>query len=1130
MNIVDYCIRQPVTVAVGIGLSLLAGVLAFTSVPVQMKPEVDSVVVSVSTNWEGASAEEIESDIIEEQEKVLGDISGLASMTSNSKAGQGTIRLEFLTGNDIDEAMTEVLQKLDEVPGYPPNVLRPVAEDIDPESVDYIAWIGLSSTDPDFDTTTLYDFMERRLKPRFDRIPGISQVGIRGARQSELQIRVDPRALANRGVTWQQFITSVQVSNVNFSAGLITEGKRDVRIRATGRFQSTEEVLNMIIRRDEAGPVYVRDVATVKSAFKEKTNWARARGHQMPFMNFQLRRGANLIGTMNEIQDIVADMNSPEGILPEHARSLGMNGTLELVQTYDSTAYVRDAIDLVQSNILVGGILATITLLLFLRSLRTIGIIAIAIPISVIGAIVVLVAMGRSVNIISLAGMAFAVGMVVDNAIVVIENIFRHLEMGKGPRRAASEGAKEVAGAVLASTVTTMVVFFPILLIQETAGQLFKDIAYAIMAAVGLSFIISLTVIPTAAARILSRGDSLHEEDTDSAKKSKKGSRWNPITWFRVTIDTLPDMVANLLGRINKSWFGRIAVVLLFTAGTLIGIKILIPPLDYLPRGNRNIVFGILIPPPGYNLDQLSKIGDRIEEKMEPAWAVVEDRFTVESVVRNGQPRDTTDRRELVPDSPGGEPTVMPPPLDNYFLVSFDGRMFHGAISDDKKRVSDAKQLMNYATGGHSAPDTIAFAFQMPLFRVGGNTGSAIKIDLMGRDLDEVTSASTSMMMALFGEFGPYTVNPDPANFSYPSTELRVVPLDKNLRKMGMTRTDAGLAAQASGDGILLFRQYEQDGELRDLKIISENASGENPIDALLNAPIATNTGEIVDLRTLADVERVEGPNEIRHVDRNRAVTLQLTPPEGMPLELAIDKVNELVSGLKKAGKIPPGVDVKLAGSAGKLNEIKAALLGDGSLMGTFTSSLVLAFLVVYLVMVVLFQSWTYPLVIMLSVPLATFGGFLGLALVHKWSLIDRYMPTQNLDMLSILGFIILAGVVVNNSILIVHQTLNFLKDPERDLETPNEAIVASVKSRVRPILMSALTSVGGMIPLVILPGSGSELYRGLGAVVVGGLLVSTIFTLVLTPCLLSIIFAFVDPKKKFENTEAEAKPTPVAA
>ncbi len=1124
MNVVDYCIRQPVTVAVGVGLALLAGVLAFTSVPVQMKPEVDSVVVSVSTNWEGASAEEIESDIIEEQEKVLGDISGLASMTSNSKAGQGTIRLEFLTGGDIDAAMDEVLQKLDEVPGYPPNVLRPVAEDIDPESVDYIAWIGLSSTDPDFDTTTLYDFMERRLKPRFDRIPGISQVGIRGARQAELQIRVDPRALADRGITWQQFVTAVRVSNENFSAGLISEGKRDVRIRATGRFQNPGEVLDMIVRRDEDGPVYVRDVAEVVSTFKEKANWARARGHQMPFMNFQLRRGANLIGTMNEIQDVVADMNSEDGALREHARSLGLNGTLELVQTYDSTAYVRDAIELVQSNILVGGVLATLTLLLFLRSLRTIGIIAIAIPISVIGAIVVLVAMGRSVNIISLAGMAFAVGMVVDNAIVVIENIFRHLEMGKGARRSAAEGAKEVAGAVLASTVTTMVVFFPILLIQETAGQLFKDIAYAIIAAVALSFVISLTVIPTAAARILSRGDSLLESEAEGAGK-KSFSRWNPVHWFRHMADSLPIWTGDFVGSINRSWAGRIAIVLIFTAGTLIGIKILIPPLDYLPRGNRNIVFGILIPPPGYNLDQLSKIGERIEKKMEPSWSVVDDRFTVESVVRDG-PRDETDRRELVPDFPGGPPTVMPPPLEHYFLVSFDGRMFHGAISNDKKRVSDAKQLMNFATGGHSAPDTIAFAFQMPLFRVGGNTGSAIKIDLMGRDLDEVTNASTALMMGLFGDFGPYSVNPDPANFSYPSTELRVIPLDKNLRKLGMTRTDAGLAAQANGDGILLFRQYEQDGELRDLKIISGNSSGENPIDALLNAPLATNTGEIVDLRTIADVERVQGPNEIRHVDRNRAVTLQLTPPEGMPLESAIDKVNELVEGLRAQGQIPPGVDVNLAGSAGKLNEIKAALLGDGSLMGTLTSSLVLAFLVVYLVMVVLFQSWSYPLVIMLSVPLATFGGFLGLAIVHKWSLADRYMPTQNLDMLSILGFIILAGVVVNNSILIVHQTLNFLKDPDRDLESADEAIVASVKSRVRPILMSALTSVGGMIPLVILPGSGSELYRGLGAVVVGGLLVSTIFTLVLTPCLLSIIFAFVDPKKKIDKaTDMSPKP-----
>ncbi len=501
---------------------------------------------------------------------------------------------------------------------------------------------------------------------------------------------------------------------------------------------------------------------------------------------------------------------------------------------------------------------------------------------------------------------------------------------------------------------------------------------------------------------------------------------------------------------------------------------------------------------------------------MRPAWEVVGDRFTIEEVVRGG-PSPMEDNRILVPAFPGGEPSIMPPPLEHYFLVSFEDRMFHGAISKDKKRTVNTVPLMNSATSGHNAPDTIAFAFQMPLFRVGGNTGSAIKIDLAGRNLDEVTGGAKALMFALMGEFGPYSVNPDPANFALASTELRIVPEDRHLRKVGMTRSDIGLAVQANGDGILLFRKFEENGELRDLKIISKDSFGKQPVDAILSVPIATPTGEIIDLKNVSKISRVKGPSEIRHVDRNRAVTLQFTPPEGLPLEVAISSVNKLVEDLKQQGAISPGVDVRLAGSAGKLNEIRTALLGNGTLMGTLTSSMVLALLVVYLVMVVLFQSWSYPVIIIMTVPLATFGGFLGLAIVHQWSVMDPYMPTQNLDMLSILGFIILAGVVVNNAILIVHQTLNFLKDPERKLETPRDAIIASVDSRVRPILMSSLTSVGGMIPLVLLPGSGSELYRGLGAVIVGGLLLSTFFTLILVPCVLSIAFEINNPK----NTSA---------
>lgn len=1104
---IEKAVSQPITVAVGVLLSVFAGVLAVSRVPIQMTPEVESVVVSVLTNWESAAAEEIESDIVEEQEKVLGEVTGLKSMTSTSAAGQGTIRLEFETGTDIQSALSEVLQKLDEVPGYPPGVLQPVVEPVDPESVDYISWIGLASTDPEFDPVLLYDFMERRMQPQFDRVPGVSKVGIRGAVQSELHIIVDPVAMASRKITYAQLTSAIAGANVDVSAGKIEEGKRDIRVRSTGRFQSPAEVGEMVISYDEGGPIYLSDIAEIEESYKEPSSWARARGIQMPFFNFTLERGANLLGTMAALKAEVDALNAPGGLLERKSKELGLNGKLELVVTYDSTTYVRDAIGLVQSNLFLGGILATLTLLFFLRSFRSVGIIAIAIPVSVIASFVVLVALGRSINIISLAGLAFAVGMVVDNAIVVIENIYRHLEMGKRAPQAALEGTKEVAGAVVASTLTTLVVFFPILLIQETAGQLFRDIALAIMAAVGLSMVVSLTVIPTAARRFLHRSD-VNESEPKTGFSGFFDKLFKPLTGL---VNAIPVKTAALVAMLNRTWPRRLAVILIFFVVTVVGTGILKPPMDYLPTGNRNVIFGLLFPPPSYNLDQLSTMGRRIEKRIQPSWETTPNKFGVEDKMEKlaGIPTEPRDERQEVPLGMGAPPgaTVMPPELDHYFLVSFEGRMFHGAISRDKKRVIDAVPLLNYATSGTAAPDTIAFAFQAPLFRVAGTTGSAIKVDFTGEDLDEVSAAAGALFGSIMGKFGPGTVRPEPPNFSLPLAELRLEPKDERLRELGMSRADLGMAVQANGDGILLFRQYEENGELKDMKILSRHSRGESALEELMDAPVVTPGGAIVDFRSIADLQRVAGPEMIRHVDRLRAVTVEFTPPGGMPLEDAIEAVEGSLNELRENMAIPSSVEAGISGSAGNLYEIKTALLGDGSLMGTISSTLVLAILVIYLLLVILFQSWAYPLIILISVPLATFGGFIGLALVHWWSEVDRYSPIQNLDMLTILGFVILAGVVVNNAILIVHQTLNFMRD-DPDLD-PQEAIRLSVESRVRPILMSTLTSVGGMLPLVLLPGAGSELYRGLGAVVVGGLAVSTVFTLFLVPTVLSAMFAF---------------------
>lgn len=1103
MNWIQLAVRQPKTVAVGVILALMGGMLALTSVPVQMTPEVKSVVVTVSTFWENASAEEVESDIIDEQEKRLGNLSGLVSMTSTSRAGAGELRLEFATGTDIDQAIASVAQRLDEVPGYPAGVLQPEIEGLDPETRDYMSWVALSTSDPNFDATTLHDFMERRLVPRLERIEGISEVGMMGTREKEIHLIVDPMELARRGVTYSELLTAIDLSNDNYSGGKLPEGKNDIRIRAVGRFADVQEVGQLVVRRDPTGTIYLSDLARIEEGYKELTTWARARGHLMPFFNFTLEHGANLLGTMDRLKAEFDKLNAPGGLLELEAQRLGIDGNLKLVVNYDATTYVEDAIGLVQSNIVIGGIIATLVLLLFLRSFRVVTIVGLAIPISVIASIIVMITLGRTINIVSLAGMAFAVGMVVDNAIVVMENIFRHLEMGKPIHRAAIDGTKEVAGAVLASTLTTMVVFLPILLIQDSAGQLFRDIALAIMAAVGLSLLVSITVIPSAAGVLLRRFRARTQP-----KATGEGPREVPRGFL---VRAMGGFSAWLMASPIRGGLVTIG----FLVGTVMGIQKLMPPLDYLPLGNRNIVFGMLMPPPGYNLDQLKTIGERVEEVIRPAWEVAGTRFDVERRLL-GKPLGESeamfepvgpDRRQPFLDVPMGPEgpdmanavEVLPPPLDDYFIVGWNGMIFHGAISMDAEKVVDLIPLMNAAVTGANAPDVFGFAFQMPLFQAGGNSGSAVKVDLFGDDLDSVQASAGALFGALMGTFGPMAIRPDPMNFSLPTPELRFTANDERLRELGMSRADVGYAMQANSDGLLLPRQFEADGDLKDLKIINGRGAGDDPVGALQDVPLATPSGQVVPLADLADMQRVTVPEVVKHVNRQRAVTLEVTPPTGMPLQAAIDQIEQTVQGLQQAGAIAPGVEVGMAGSAGKLTDIKNALFGDGTLASTATSSMVLASVVIYLLMVVLFQSWLYPLVILVSVPLATLGGFVGLRIVHLWSLEDRYMPVQNMDVLTILGFVILAGVVVNNAILIVHQALNFR---EQDDIGALSAIRQSVESRVRPIAMSTLTSVGGMLPLVLMPGSGSELYRGLGAVVVGGLLVSTVFTLVLVPIL----------------------------
>ena len=1119
MKLVEGSVKQPVTVIVCVLLVVLAGVLALRKLPIQLTPTVSSTVVSVSTFWEGASPSEVERSIVEKQEEKLQGVAGIQQMTSVSSQGSGRVRLEFAVGTDTDAALREVSDKLRQVQSYPPNVDQPVVEASDPENKDYIAWIvleaGRGAIDAEgqpLDVRTLQDFAFDRLKPRIERVDGVSEVNCLGGSERELQVRFDSERLAQRGLTVDDLIAALNAANRNASAGTVHEAKNEVAVRAVGQFENPEQVAAVVVATRDGRAILVGDVAEVAVSYKKPTGFVRSSGEPVIAINVQQEVGSNIVEVMRGVRAAVAEMNSEGGILASESAKRAMTTPMHLRVVYDQTVYIDDALALVRDNIWQGGLLAMMTLLFFLRSWRAIAIIGVAIPISLIGTIVVLLTLGRTVNVISLAGLAFAVGMLVDNSIVVLENIWRHMEMGKSAVRASIDATTEVWGAVLGSTLTTVVVFVPILLIQDEVGQLFRDIAIALGVSVFLSMIVAITVVPAAASRLL--------------KPLKDGTAsLTEAGW----LGGLSTRTARLLYRITAHRPLALAIALAMMFVSIVGSYALVPPQDYLPRGNRNLVFGLILAPPGTSLEKQEEMATRIESQVRPYWEA--GRMTEGSAERAAAEKALP----KVPVSPWMAWKVgkesQPSSLENYFVVGFSGTMFHGGIATDGSRASANEYLMNYATRADVLPGTLAFAFQVPLFRTGGSGGGAVRVDFTGDDLGEVTHAATATLGLLMGPFGPGSIQPDPPSFNLPGPEVRLVPDHRALADAGLSPAQLGTAVLAAGDGAIVG-EYRIGGESVDLKVVDARAAqasrsgASRDLGQLPDTPVATPMGRTVQLSALARLERGTAPTQINHVDRQRSVSLQVTPPPTMALDEAIRKIDATLKDAREQGAILAGVRTSVAGSASKLASIQRTLLGNGTVIGLLASSMFLALLVCYLVMVVLFQSFTLPLVILFSVPLASVGGFAALFIVFLWSMSVPLMPLQTLDVLTMLGFVILIGVVVNNAILIVHQARNFMHGIGD--ETPSDlafrglpgapkvgpgvalpvraAIVESVRTRIRPILMSSLTSVTGLIPLIIAPGAGSELYRGLGAVMAGGLLVSTIFTIIVVPLMMAVL------------------------
>lgn len=1084
MKLVDNSIRNPHPVTVVVLMAAVVGVLCFNILPRQLTPTVDKPLIEVRTNYRGLSPNEVERYITNRLEEQLDTVEGLKKMTSRSQHGQSIITLEFEWGIDKKIAMIDVNNKLQQVKDLPLQADRPSLKSVSTDNSNPIMWIIFEKPHPsmpDLHQNYMYKVGKDVVIPILRRVKGVADVWHFGGEEREMRVEFDPYSLARLHLTYDDVIKKLSEENQNTRAGFHDEAGREYTVRSLGEFLSPEDILATVIKRDGEKTISVRDFAVVKDSFKRTASLVRINGRLSNGFGIIRKAGANVVETCNLAIEAVKKLN----------RELTNRGIpLKLKIVYKDVDYIDEAIKLVKSNMALGAVLAIVVLLLFLGSVRSLLIITISIPISLIAVFIVLKLLGRSINIISLAGMAFAVGMVVDNSIVILENIYRHLSMKKGVLKAAYDGTTEVWGAVLASTLTTLAVFLPIAFIQEEAGQLFRDIAITISASIALSLLVSITVIPTLATLLF---------------RQKPGEAFRPGFLHRTLLRPLVyigEGLGKAYSRLMRTLLAKNPLMILGKLGIVIGIgwilwwsRAILPEQDYLPYGNSNMVFMFIEPVAGVPVEVNMRYIRDFEKEI-TRMDDVDDNFLVFSSRFNG----------------GG--MIVKPEF---------AKGQRGEVKMAVKSRETGRKIFDIP--GYR----FAFAAQRPIFRSADKT---FDVEIMGPDFLELKSIAVRMIGKISVLSGVHSVRPE---FKFGNPELRFIPRRENDARLKMGMPEIGDIIESLNAGKYLG-EFNDQGELIDFVLVREKTKPLG-LNDYRNLPVWTSEKKtMTHLGHLVDVEIDAGPARIDHIEKERAIVLKVKVKKVFPMQPVIDQVESDVLGSFRE-TLTEDFNLRIGGSADDLaSTIK-------SLLTTFYYALGF----IYLLLVGLFRSFSRPLIVMLTVALAVSGSFFGIAgnnwlqrrnileILEEWGVPQAETMAQDwnwvtFDILTQLGIIILAGIVVNNAILIVHQALNNIRNGIEE----REALLRSCETRLRPIMMTVITSVCGMVPLAFGQGAGTELYRGLGTALIGGLSLSAVFTLFLVPVLMSLMMDMGFHTRKEDLVKQslmlpEAEPAPTA-
>jgi multidrug efflux pump subunit AcrB len=1008
MNLTRLAVKNPAAILVIVALVMVFGLMNVVKLPIQLIPDIEQPQITIFTGWGGAAPSEIESVIIEPIENVVKNTQGVTNVTTSISFGSGTITLTFDVGADMQKAMLDVINKLNQAPPLPLDAIEPIVTAAGGATTASL----MIKTLPGNNTTDLgvyQKLFDDVLKPRFARIAGMGQIDFASERPRELRITFDPLRAASLGLSIGDISSTISQAK-DLSAGTANVGRRRYTVRFSGQY-NINNLTEMIVGYSNERAIYLKDIATVETRLLDRFAFNLRSGQPAYYFKVTRQNDANTVALLDEINIAIKELN--EGPMKKAGLVIDLS--------FDSSVHIRNALELVQNNLGLGVFLALLILWFFLRGLKNTLVIATTIPISLFICFVALSVFDRSLNVISLAGLAFSVGLVLDAAIIVQENIVRYKSMGLDDHKAVMKGSLEVSGALFASTATSVAIFLPILFMQGIEGQIFSDLALTLSIAVVASLVSAITVLPLANKYWLKGPQSI----------DPLAQYWQKLTIFLMAVTNTQ------LKR--TSWIG------LLVGGSIVASALLMPKTDFMPRAPIDGFFMSFDMPPGGNVDFIENdIASLVKQRLAPYLT--------------------------------GEKS---PKIKSYNFYSVGSANTGGFIyADDPTRV---EELMNVIRSEVFAdlPDTKVYLFRGSMINLsGGGNGRTVDIDINGSDIESLMSVAQIGIDEIAKSMPGTTAFPIP-RLSFDEPELDLVPNDQRISQAGLTRGQVGEAVRAFTSGLFIGEYF--DGNDR-MNVMLRGDQWQTP-DELAAMPIYTPLAGIQNIGELMSINRTVGPTQLRRVDGKRTITIQVSPSATMSLEEALSVLQQQVLP-KMEQQLPSDASILLSGNANKM----AAAISD------MIFNFALALVILFLLMTALFKSAKDSLLVLLVMPLAVAGGVIGLSVLNLFTF-------QSLDLLTMIGFIILLGLVVNNAILLVDQT----RQAERAGMSRKDAVAQAICIRARPVYMSTLTSLFGMLPLMVMPGVGSEIYRGLATVIVGGMGISAVFTLVLFPSLLRL-------------------------